>query len=96
MKAGQLWLSLNLGDGKYRQLRLPNAKMNDGAWHKVRLARVGSAVELSVDGGEASNYARLPLDDQAKHSNLPLSPKANVGLENLILFFLMPPRKTNF
>uniref|UniRef100_A0A6I8P729 Neurexin 2 n=1 Tax=Ornithorhynchus anatinus TaxID=9258 RepID=A0A6I8P729_ORNAN len=59
LKAGAVWLVINLGSGAFEALVEPvNGKFNDNAWHDVRVTRnlrqvggaEGAGVTISVDG----------------------------------------------
>ncbi|XP_066426402.1 neurexin-2-beta isoform X7 [Molothrus aeneus] len=51
LKAGAVWLVINLGAGAFEALVEPvNGKFHDGGWHHVRVTRNLRQVTISVDG----------------------------------------------
>lgn len=50
LRNGMLHLVWNLGWFSRTELSVPKPKLNDGAWHKIKLNRVRQSLELLIDG----------------------------------------------
>ncbi|XP_028917603.1 neurexin-2-beta isoform X25 [Ornithorhynchus anatinus] len=90
LKAGAVWLVINLGSGAFEALVEPvNGKFNDNAWHDVRVTRNLRQVTISVDGiltttgYTQEDYTMLGSDDffyiggSPNTADLPGSPVSN-------------------